>query len=909
MVLRNSLIILIALLLPATSLAAKKYVVKKGDNLYDLSTKLGVSVDELKSTNNLENDRLDIGDVLTIDDSVSTEKTDENIARSTNKEYFVRNGDTLGEIAGKYGVSVEDLQEANDLKTTNLQIGQKLLIPRLNSESVAVKAAEVPTKAETSVEAAGKEPDSVKSPSAVPAEYAVQKGDTLGHIALKFNVSSGDIKKANRLKNDKLQIGQTLRIPAPDETAEAGQAQAVKVAAADTSVRTESGYYLVQKGDTPGEIAEKLGVGTDELIKLNNLNSKTLRIGQRLIVPGSQPQAAARDTVKTAAAESQDNIQETKEVRNPGTAKVTQAQYVVQKGDTPGEIAGKLGVSTDELITLNNLDSNKLRIGQVLTVPGAQSENSKEAVSPDTGTEAANRDEAADRPETREEMPSEYTVKKGDTLCDLAKKFGVSVGSIKKSNDLKTDNLRIGQKLALNISGAPVAAQETGQDTDKKPRSVPKAEKTTTAKYTQQYTVRRGDTIGHLAIKFGVSQGDLKNANGLRSNSLRAGQVLMVPGTEATAETEDIVVRETAPEPLSEKIYIKKRYVVKAGDSLSSIANGFGVTVAEIKKASALKNDIINKGDILLIPVPQGKVASSNYKYTVATGDSLGKISKKFGVSLRELRDINGLAADNIRVGMKLNIPGLYSPEPSESPAENTGAASSQKAEYVVKQGDSLGRVARRFGVTIKALKRENNIKGNSINAGQVLYIPGSSRQETEYLAVTKANIVQDSNGRLNTTNGQSQYSEPQVQNGRFSKESIIQVAKRYLGAPYKFGGYDLTTGIDCSGYVKKIFSRFNVYLPRTARDIYYSAGSSVTKSNLDTGDLVFFHTYAKYPSHVGIYIGNDEFIHASSASHMVTIDSMNKEYYRARYIGAKRIALSGLFYNELSKDYAGFEN
>ncbi|MCI0480113.1 MAG: C40 family peptidase, partial [Candidatus Dadabacteria bacterium] len=138
---------------------------------------------------------------------------------------------------------------------------------------------------------------------------------------------------------------------------------------------------------------------------------------------------------------------------------------------------------------------------------------------------------------------------------------------------------------------------------------------------------------------------------------------------------------------------------------------------------------------------------------------------------------------------------------------------------------------------------------------------------------------------------------------------SIIQVAKKYLGAPYKFGGNDLATGIDCSGYVKKIFSRFNVYLPRTARDIYYSSGYKVSKKKLDTGDLVFFTTYAKYPSHVGIYIGNDEFIHASSASRKVTIDSINKQYYKKRYIGAKRVQLSGLFYDELSKDYAGFSN
>jgi len=122
---------------------------------------------------------------------------------------------------------------------------------------------------------------------------------------------------------------------------------------------------------------------------------------------------------------------------------------------------------------------------------------------------------------------------------------------------------------------------------------------------------------------------------------------------------------------------------------------------------------------------------------------------------------------------------------------------------------------------------------------------------------------------------------------------------KKYLGAPYKFGGNSFTTGIDCSGYVRKVFSSFNVTLPRTARDIFYKSGHQVSKKKLDTGDLVFFQTYAKYPSHVGIYIGNgnNEFIHASSASRMVTIDTMNKRYYRQRYLGAKRINLKSASY------------
>jgi LysM repeat protein len=448
---------------------------------------------------------------------------------------------------------------------------------------------------------------------------------------------------------------------------------------------------------------------------------------------------------------------------------------------------------------------------------------------------------------------------------------------------------------ASAVSSASVKAARAEQVTETE--SV--TEITETAKYTGEYTVRRGDTLGHLAIKFGISQNDLKKANDLKGTNLRVGQVLLVPDVAVVTETEEVTIKQ-APAEIVSDVYIKKRYVVKPGDTLGSIAANFGVTVDEIKKSSALKTDTINNGDIVLIPVPQEKVTQS--KYTVAKGDTLSKIGKKFGVSVSQIKRANGLKSNTLRAGMRLNIPGLSSAEPVEVVAESEPASSLPRGEYVVKKGDTLGRIARRYDVTIKELKRENNLKSNSVRAGQVLYIPGYTSHNTEYRAAAETVTVHESNGQYRSP-------EPQVENGRFSKESIIEVAKKYLGAPYKFGGNDLATGIDCSGYVKKIFSRFNVYLPRTARDIYYNAGYSVAKKNLDTGDLVFFTTYAKYPSHVGIYIGNDEFIHASSASRKVTIDSINKQYYKKRYIGAKRVQLSGLFYDELSKDYAGFEN
>lgn len=119
--------------------------------------------------------------------------------------------------------------------------------------------------------------------------------------------------------------------------------------------------------------------------------------------------------------------------------------------------------------------------------------------------------------------------------------------------------------------------------------------------------------------------------------------------------------------------------------------------------------------------------------------------------------------------------------------------------------------------------------------------------------------------------------------------DEIETIAANFLGTPYRFGG-ESETGIDCSSFVQQVFREHEIDLPRTARE-QIKVGTEVAQGDLRKGDLVFFQTYARFPSHVGIYLGEGKMIHASSGKGEVTVSDMNSDYYRSRFLGAKRVA------------------
>ncbi|MDU2064790.1 MAG: NlpC/P60 family protein [Sporomusaceae bacterium] len=118
--------------------------------------------------------------------------------------------------------------------------------------------------------------------------------------------------------------------------------------------------------------------------------------------------------------------------------------------------------------------------------------------------------------------------------------------------------------------------------------------------------------------------------------------------------------------------------------------------------------------------------------------------------------------------------------------------------------------------------------------------------------------------------------------------QQIVNTAMQYLGVPYVWAGAS-PAGFDCSGFITYVFRQQNVSLPRMA-DEQFAVGTQVPLSQLQAGDLLFFSTYEPGPSHVGIYIGNGSFIHASSGAGHVKVTSLSSSYYQSRFLGAKRV-------------------
>ena len=285
--------------------------------------------------------------------------------------------------------------------------------------------------------------------------------------------------------------------------------------------------------------------------------------------------------------------------------------------------------------------------------------------------------------------------------------------------------------------------------------------------------------------------------------------------------------------------------------------------------------------------------AWADITHTVKRGESLSAIAQKYQVSISKIKEANDLEDTRLQIGQRLTIPKTPAAISNLSSSrkgnqQNTASGQELPDAYVVRSGDTLARIAKRHHLTVKELQEINELRGTRLRIGQVLQL----KQEEEIFEETEMPTGEGSYESALASNDGSAI--PISQGADVIEERdlnpLVTVAESFLGMKYRRGGTNVKTGLDCSAYVQKVFRMVGMDLPRTVRE-QFGVGMEVAREALRLGDLVFFRrSQKKRPAHVGIYIGNDQFIHSSTTKRKIRVDSLNLRYFSTRFIGGRRI-------------------
>lgn len=358
-----------------------------------------------------------------------------------------------------------------------------------------------------------------------------------------------------------------------------------------------------------------------------------------------------------------------------------------------------------------------------------------------------------------------HKVRRGDNLSEIADRYNVSIGEIKRWNKLKSNKAPLGRNLKIVVDER-VAVREKKEKTpkavvvdttssvasaDSTPKSF-KEEKVVSFKdVTKFHKVKKGDNLGEIADQYGVTIAEVKKWNKLRGSNVQLGQKLKIVTNERVVTTirkeiksdravaaVDKTKRDDADETADKP---EDFYIVQKGDNLNSIARKYNVSVEDLKKWNGLSDNTVRlEAKLKIADIANGETEVAeqeaprteirNVDYIIQKGDNLGLIAKKNNVAVSDLKEWNELEDDNIQPGNKLIVGKKLVVDNSQPVAEKQTRKEKSKIEkedhYYVKKGDSLFSIAKKYpGITVSDLKKWNGMSGNSVRPGMKLKISG----------------------------------------------------------------------------------------------------------------------------------------------------------------------------------------
>ena len=462
------------------------YKVVSGDSLSIIANKYNIATAELVSYNNLASTQVNIGQVIKIPGVVEKEVT-----------HKVVKGEFLSLIAEKYNKTTAELITYNNLSKTQVNIGQIIKIPNVNElgNSAESQTTVAPEKAV------------VKQVTQKEVTHKVAKGEFLSLIAGKYNKSTEELVAYNHLSKTQLNIGQVIKIPAIEGMISEPKEQPV--------VTQKETIHEVAKGESLSIIAKKYNQRVAQIVANNQLSSTSIRVGQKLKISGGE--AVATKPVIAEIVAQKEQI------------------HRVASGESLSVIASKYNTSTSTLKSYNQLTSSAIKVGQKLKIPGASSDTARskpvaveqpskyKVVSGDSLSKIAERFNRSDKQllaynqlnSSRLSVgqvlkipdadyapvvtPSFHVVSNGESLSVIASKYGFSTQDLKSFNGLRSNTLKIGQKLKIPSNSIT------------------------------QHKVRNGESLSVIAVQYGTTSRAIMSINNLKKSTLSVGQILTIP--------------------------------------------------------------------------------------------------------------------------------------------------------------------------------------------------------------------------------------------------------------------------------------------------------------------------------------------------------------------------------------------
>jgi membrane-bound lytic murein transglycosylase D len=590
-------------------------------------------------------------------------------ARRTFLVHEVRKGETLTRIARKYGVTIYDLADANNISTkSKLYVGVPLRIP------VLVNPNENDYSYNTDVAIANDNGN--KTDEEYVSPYSTLNGNGKEVVE---NSEVVDIEETDKSMTESDITNQELLV-VEDIVEEKEAIGTMDAIIPDGYVPVD---YRVKKDDSLLGIADLFNSRVSDVRNWNNIPyTSSIRVGQKLIIYVPEDNREYYSSLDKST-----EIEEKAPKVYSGGSTESYVYHKIRKGENLGLIATQYGVSIAAIKEWNDLTNNKIIAGKKLKI------YTDESYSPTTSEIASNNTSGS---------LNYYKVRKGDTISQIAEKYHISASALRKWNGLRSNKIIAGQTLKIYTRESTSSyVESTNSDQGN----------------VNYHTIKRGETIGSIAELYKVSASSIRDWNGLSGDKIVAGKTLKIYSDESPRLSATNLSSKT--ELTSEAV----THQIQPGETIIAISALYDVSVDDIKRWNNLSSSKIIAGKSLVV-YPNGHdkiVTTSTVKtgdddfiyHKVKKGETISNIAETYKVSISNIQQWNNISGNKIIAGEELKI--------KQSSGRST--QKSKEGYHIVEKGESLYSIATKYNTSVQKLKKLNNLSSSKIIVGQKLKV------------------------------------------------------------------------------------------------------------------------------------------------------------------------------------------